>query len=607
MIEIVTVILLIILISRASEEITKIPTTLFLITYSYLTTILFGGFFVISKEQFNSILYLMIPIILLPDLLKISLTEVKSNIFPIIYLSVISVILSIALAVTIIPYLLTDYSLTIAAWIALFTMLMATDAITVSSIFSNFNLPSKLKIYAEGESLLNDVTALVIFYFIALPMLDGREVSFTDINVIVLEVVVKSVSIGIASGYLGFISVKALKDPIEQFIIIYLVSIIAFIVAEHLHISGILSVIVAVVSFKLLLDKELQKNPKLLFERYRKNLSASEDKIYDIIVNMEKYIPAMTKKEFRDYKKETFFIGIFANGVVFIIMAYIFDIYILQEYFFEIIVVFLLTTVIRLSSIFSMFTVLKKDIHWTFSLTLSGVKGALTIIMVHSLPDSFVYRELFEAIVVGNVILSTFVYTLILVYYINRRKDDFKADIIQDSMHHGRDNDSRDDTMLNIKNYIEKDSVTGAYCKIFIEEILDKEIAKAVRYKLALSVIAFKIENLHLNRSQETIDATLKDISKIVQRKIRTNDYYGKIEENYYLIVTSNTNLSGATILAERLERQFKEYNELSSNSLLFEFGITGISEMESRETLFEKIEDALDSSKYTKKIEIEI
>ena len=606
MIEIVTVILLIILISRASEEITKIPTTLFLITYSYLTTILFGGFFVISKEQFNSILYLMIPIILLPDLLKISLTEVKSNIFPIIYLSVISVILSIALAVTIIPYLLTDYSLTIAAWIALFTMLMATDAITVSSIFSNFNLPSKLKIYAEGESLLNDVTALVIFYFIALPMLDGREVSFTDINVIVLEVVVKSVSIGIASGYLGFISVKALKDPIEQFIIIYLVSIIAFIVAEHLHISGILSVIVAVVSFKLLLDKELQKNPKLLFERYRKNLSASEDKIYDIIVNMEKYIPAMTKKEFRDYKKETFFIGIFANGVVFIIMAYIFDIYILQEYFFEIIVVFLLTTVIRLSSIFSMFTVLKKDIHWTFSLTLSGVKGALTIIMVHSLPDSFVHRELFEAIVVGNVILSTFVYTLILVYYINRRKDDFKADIIQDSMH-SRDNDSRDDTMLNIKNYIEKDSVTGAYCKIFIEEILDKEIAKAVRYKLALSVIAFKIENLHLNRSQETIDTTLKDISKIVQRKIRTNDYYGKIEENYYLIVTSNTNLSGATILAERLERQFKEYNELSSNSLLFEFGITGISEMESRETLFEKIEDALDSSKYTKKIEIEI
>jgi len=607
MIEIVTVILLIILISRASEEITKIPTTLFLITYSYLTTILFGGFFVISKEQFNSILYLMIPIILLPDLLKISIEEVKVNIFPILYLSVISVVLSIALAVTIIPYLFPHYTLTLGAWIALFTMLMATDAITVSSIFSNFNLPSKLKIYAEGESLLNDVTALVIFYFIALPMLRGSEVSFTDINLIVLEVVVKSTLIGISSGYLGFVSVKALKDPIEQFIIIYLVSIIAFIIAEHLHISGILSVITAVVSFKLFIDKELEKNPKLLFERYRKNLTASEDKIYDIIVNMQKYIPAMTKKEFRDYKKETFFIGIFANGVVFIIMAYIFDIQILLQYSFEIIIVFLLTTLIRFSSIFSMFRVLKKDMHWTLSLTLSGVKGALTIIMVHSLPADFIYRELFEAIVVGNVILTTFVYTLILVYYINKQKNSFKADIIQDSILYDTtlqdDDRSKQHTMLNIKNYIEKDSLTGAYCKIFIEEILDKEIAKAVRYKLDLSVIAFKIGELSLINSQETIDAILKDISQIVKRKIRTNDYYGKIEQDYYLIITSNTNLSGATILAKRLEERFKEYDE----SLVFNFGITGVSEMESIETLFEKIEDALTLSEYSKKIEIEI
>jgi CPA1 family monovalent cation:H+ antiporter len=484
---------------------------------------------------------------------------------------------------------------------------MATDAITVSSIFSNFNLPSKLKIYAEGESLLNDVTALVIFYFIALPMLRGSEVSFTDINLIVLEVVLKSTLIGISSGYLGFLSVKALKDPIEQFIIIYLVSIIAFIVAEHLHISGILSVITAVVSFKLFIDKELEKNPKLLFERYRKNLTASEDKIYDIIVNMQKYIPAMTKKEFRDYKKETFFIGIFANGVVFIIMAYIFDIQILLQYSFEIVVVFLLTTLIRFSSIFSMFRVLKKDMHWTLSLTLSGVKGALTIIMVHSLPADFIYRELFEAIVVGNVILTTFVYTLILVYYINKQKNSFKADVIQDSILYDTalqdDDRSEQHTMLNIKNYIEKDSLTGAYCKIFIEEILDKEIAKAVRYKLELSVIAFKIGELNLINSQETIDAILKDISQIVKRKIRTNDYYGKIEQDYYLIITSNTNLSGATILAKRLEDRFKEYDE----SLVFNFGITGVSEMESIETLFEKIEDALTLSEYSKKIEIEI
>lgn len=43
-------------------------------------------------------------------------------------------------------------------------MLMATDAITVSSIMSKFRLPERLKTYAESESLFNDVTALIIFY-----------------------------------------------------------------------------------------------------------------------------------------------------------------------------------------------------------------------------------------------------------------------------------------------------------------------------------------------------------------------------------------------------------------------------------------------------------
>ena len=79
MIEIVTLILLIILSSRVSEEITKLPTTLFLITYSYLSTIIFDGFLSISKEEFNSILYIMIPIILLPDLLNINLKEFQKN------------------------------------------------------------------------------------------------------------------------------------------------------------------------------------------------------------------------------------------------------------------------------------------------------------------------------------------------------------------------------------------------------------------------------------------------------------------------------------------------------------------------------------------------
>lgn len=604
MIEIVTLVLLIILISRVSEEITKIPTTLFLITYSYLSAILFDGFLSITKEQFNSILYIMIPIILLPDLLNVNIKEFQKNILPILYLAIVSVVISIVVGVLVVPYVITDYHISIGGWVALFTMLMATDAITVSSIFSNFNLPTQLKIYAEGESLLNDVTALVIFYFIAMPMISGANVSIGHINFVVLNVLIKSIFIGVASAYIGFFLVKILKDPIEQFIIIYLITIISFLLAEHLHISGILSVIVTVVTFKLKIDKELEANPKLLFERYEKNLKIIDNhNLYKVLINIEKYIPAMSKKEFRGYKKEASFIGIFANGVVFILIAYLFDFELLRSYIFEILAVFVLTTIIRFISISSMFVVLKRPQYWTNTLTLSGVKGALSIIMLNSIPNTFAYKELFEAIVVGNVILSIFVYTIILIYYIHINSDNFKQDIVNSNVN--KDTNSRD-IMIDIKNMIEKDNNINAYTQIFIEDILAKEISRSMRYKLELSIIAFELHNIE-SIVDEKKDELLHKIGHIVNKKIRTNDYFGEHIENSYIIITTNTPLGGATILAQRLKDKFIEVSQNYSSDMLFSFGVIEINDTDSKESVFEKIEDALTKSKYSNKVEIEV
>jgi|GEM_PF-200847 len=601
MIETVTLILLIILISRVSEEITKIPTTLFLITYSYLSTILFDGFLSISKEQFNGVLYIMIPIILLPDLLSINIKEVQKNILPILYLAIVSVAVSISIAVMVVPYIITDYAIPSAGWIALFTMLMATDAITVSSIFANFNLPSKLKIYAEGESLLNDVTALVIFYFIALPMLNGVDITIGYVNVVVANVVIKSILIGLLCAYFGFFLVKILKDPIEQFIIIYLITIISFLVAEHLHISGILSVIISVLAFKVLIDKELHKNPELLFERYKKSTQThKKNNLYHILVNIERYIPAMSKKEFRGYKQEAFYIGIFANGIVFILMAYLFNIELLKNYIFEIVAVFLITTSIRFLSVISMFTVQKRPIYWTNTLTLSGVKGALSIIMFNSIPNTFEYKELFEAIVLGNVILSIFLYTLILIYYINKNSDNFKQDILNSTI---TTDDNNRDIIVDIKNMIEKDSNTNAYNKIFIEDILLKEVSRSMRYKLELSIIAFKIEIEPDNKK----DLLLNQIGVIVNEKIRTNDYFGEHLLDSYIIITTNTPLGGATILAQRLKERFTQVGEKYAKNTTFSFGVIEVKDLDSKESIYEKIEDALEKSRYSDKVEIEV
>ncbi len=59
----------------------------------------------------------------------------------------------------------------------LFAMVLATDPVSVVSIFSKFDIPHNLKILAEGESLLNDATALIVFVFVGLYALGGGEIT----------------------------------------------------------------------------------------------------------------------------------------------------------------------------------------------------------------------------------------------------------------------------------------------------------------------------------------------------------------------------------------------------------------------------------------------
>ncbi len=426
MLILVIFLLLIILLSRITQEITKIPSTLSVIVYSFAISLFFPDFFEISPKEFNEILYLMLPMILLPDILNISIKELKNYAKEIFYLAVVAVVASIAIATFITPYLLPEFNFTLGMLITLFTMLMATDAITVASIMSKFRLPERLKIYAESESLFNDVTALIIFYFIALPLISGGEITFLSINFVLFKVLIFSTIIGFGVAYIGFLSIRVLKNPFDQFIIIYLVVIISFLIAEHFHIAGILSIVASALTFKYLVQKETKGE---IFRRSK--IDGVKDK--ETVLELIKSVPAITRREFREYKKEAMFIGIFANAVVFVIIANVVELEILFSYYKEILIVFAITSVIRFISVSSLVLAMKLPFRWAKTLTYSGAKGALAIIMAYSIPDSFIYKDMFEAIVIGNVLVSTFVYTFLLMFHINFNKKAYAQDMEVDN------------------------------------------------------------------------------------------------------------------------------------------------------------------------------
>lgn len=574
-----TILLVFIILSRIIETSTKIPTTLTLIVLSFLLSYFSPEVLNISNEQFDEILYLMLPVILLPDILNISTSELRKHYKEIIYLALIAVILSISLAIFVTPFLLPQYNFTIGMLLALFSMLMATDAITVSSIMSKFKLPEKLKIYAESESLFNDVTALIIFYFIALPMISGGDLIIFDINMTLLKVLFLSTTIGMIVAYIGYFFIKILKNSFDQFLVIYLIVIVSFMTAEHFHIAGILSIVTSVLTFKYLVKKELSNNKIQNFDENDQDIESS-------LIALLKRVPALTKKGFREYKIEAEFIGIFANAIVFMIVANLIDISLLINYSKEIIIIFIVTTIIRFIAIGSMITRLKLPQRWTKSLTYSGAKGALAIIMVHSLPSTFIYKEMFDAIVVGNVLLTTFIYTISLMIHINKNEIEYKQDI-------KNTNGLSDEKIsaLNLVDLLEKDILTGAYSQTFIEEIIEKELKRSQRYKTEFSSILIDFGN---NKKDDNMYQT---IGKIVNEKIRINDYFGKLSEERFIILTSSTSLSGAMILAEKIEKLFRK-NDNITNTDIISFGITQSNDIDTYQSIMEKLDDAVNKAK---------
>ena len=587
MLTLMTFLLIIILISRITEETLKVPSTLSLIIYAFILSYFFPHMIDISYEEFDDILYLMLPIILLPDVLNISLEELKKHAKEIFYLAFIAVIGSITIAVFITPYILPQYSWSIGMLIALFSMLMATDAITVASIMSRFKLPKKLKIYAESESLFNDVTALIIFYFIAIPLISGTEVTLLSINITLFKVLFLSITIGVLVAGLGYLSTKILKNPLDQFIILYLIVIISFLLAEHFHIAGILSIVASVLTFKAFVLQEIKHNKKIT-----PNTTDSSSSLFEHIQN----IASITKKGFKEYQKEAMFIGVFANAIVFIIISNIINIEDLKTYYLEILIIFALTTAIRFTAIFSMVKTMNLPMRWSATLTFAGSKGALAIIMSHSLPHDFIYREMFIAIIVGIVLLSTFIYTIILIYHINKSQTLYAQDIMVYDK-----NDTNmlpDDYAKNIIEILEKDALTDAYNTNFMEDILNKEISRAQRYKTDLSILTFKIVNKH-NHTQN-----LKKVGTIINQKIRLNDYFGKINTDEFIILTSNTSISGAVVLAEKI---IEKTNHI--NGVHIFFGVTQMEYTDNIESIYERLKDALDRAleKDDERIEIEV
>ena len=400
----------------------KIPSVFLLLIGSYtIYTYLPMAVPMDLKQHFDAIIIFCIPLIFMGDALHLHFTDIKKYGWDIFYLAVVAVALSITAGASM-YYLDIFEGLTLGAYVSLFAINMATDAVSVQSILSRFKgISHHLKVLIEGESLGNDATAVIAFFFIGLPWMLSGEIDAGHAALEALRVFVVSIGIGLLIGFVFYMIMKLFSDKRGEFFSFIIEAYLAYVLAEEMHVSGILTLIVAIIATKAWIDsdnKVLEEGSKKT-KSFLRTLRLSEIKA--TTTERLEYIYEMAKE-----------FGYIAAVMIFFVLAEMVDFEKLWQYRTEILIMFGLTTLIRALSMAKFaFIGSSKLKHITavglegwFILTFSGMKGALSIILVHMIPNSFEHKELFEVVTVGVVTLSIFVYgTTLWTYFTFFKKE----------------------------------------------------------------------------------------------------------------------------------------------------------------------------------------
>lgn len=145
------------------------------------------------------------------------------------------------------------------------------------------------------------------------------------------------------------------------------------------------------------------------------------------------------------------------------------------------------------------------------------------------------------------------------------------------------------------------DQLTGVFNRRKIDEILKFEIKKSNRYHNTFSIILIDID--HFKSVNDTYghmvgDIVLKEFSTILKNTIRDLDILGRWGGEEFIIVCMQTDLEGATLLAEKLRKKIKHFNFDTVNNKTASFGVA----TSKRNTTTEELIDLADKALYRAK-----
>jgi CPA1 family monovalent cation:H+ antiporter len=190
----------------------------------------------------NVVLLLILPPLLYSAALNSSTVGIRANLRPIGLLAFGLVLFSTVVAGAIAWWLVPGMPLSVA--LVLGAVIAPPDAVAATSIGRRLGLPRKVMTVLSGESLINDASALTA-YRVAVAAAIGTGYSLLAGVGVFLLATVGGVVIGYVIGWVVHRVRRLLRDDMLESAVGLIVPFFAYLLAEQVHASGVLAVVVA--------------------------------------------------------------------------------------------------------------------------------------------------------------------------------------------------------------------------------------------------------------------------------------------------------------------------------------------------------------------------
>ncbi len=257
-------------------------------------------------------------------------------------------------------------------------LISATDPIAVVGIFKSLGVPKRLGVLLDGESLLNDGTA-VVFFTLSLSLVAGAAISVGGLALDFISIVGFGGLIGTAVGLAVSQVIRHVDDPMIETTLTTIAAYGSFVAAEHFHFSGVIATVCA----------------GMLCGNYATRVGMSPS-------------TRVAVETFWEY------VAFGLNSIVFLLIGFEVRLETLFASWQVILVAYLIVVAGRGLIILSAQALLRSTreripLSWGIVLTWGGLRGGLPMVLVLSLAPDFPHRALLVNMTFGVVLLSILV------------------------------------------------------------------------------------------------------------------------------------------------------------------------------------------------------